>query len=122
MPTIPGPPSARHSVEEQFLELVYADEALLRAEFDAIVAREWPNRHPPTRPRPASRASGPHPRRPLAQPGVRAPHGTPRHSRGQQLRRQRSPPRPSQPTAPTHSPNDHGHMKGVDPPIPGTSQ
>jgi hypothetical protein len=31
------------SVEDQFLDLVCADEELLRAEFDAIIAAEWPN-------------------------------------------------------------------------------
>ena len=41
MPTTPAAHfGAAPSVDEEFLELVYADEQLLRAEFDAIVARE----------------------------------------------------------------------------------
>jgi len=30
------------TLDEQFLELVCSDEELLRAEFDAIIAAEWP--------------------------------------------------------------------------------
>ena len=37
-------------IEEQFLDLLLADEDLLRAEFDAIIAAEWPG-PPPNLPR-----------------------------------------------------------------------
>ncbi len=43
---------------EQFLDLLCADEALLRAEFDAIIAAEWPS--PP--PAEADRGAGAEPR------------------------------------------------------------
>ena len=49
------------TLEQQFLELVYADEDLVRAEFEAIIAAEWPT-PPPARPplrRPASRPPTP---------------------------------------------------------------
>ena len=36
-----GPAGAARSVDEEFLDLVCADEELLRAEFDAIIAQEW---------------------------------------------------------------------------------
>jgi hypothetical protein len=35
--------SAAQTVDEQFLALVCSDEDLLRAEFDAIIAAEWPS-------------------------------------------------------------------------------
>jgi hypothetical protein len=54
------------AVDEEFLELVCADEELLRAEFDAIIAQEWastpPPADPPTaapRPTPPARAREP---------------------------------------------------------------
>jgi hypothetical protein len=34
------------STEEQFLDLLLADDELLRAEFDAIIAAEWPGSPP----------------------------------------------------------------------------
>ncbi|MEP6650311.1 MAG: hypothetical protein ABJA74_10450, partial [Lapillicoccus sp.] len=37
------------AAEEEFLAIVCADEDLLRAEFDAIIAAEWPS-PPPDRP------------------------------------------------------------------------
>src|SRR6478735_2298755 len=40
---------AAASTAEQFVELLCADEDLLRAEFDAIIAAEWPE-PPPTEP------------------------------------------------------------------------
>jgi hypothetical protein len=44
MPTTPatGDPTARR-VDEQFLDLICNDQDLLAAEFDAIIAAEWPN-------------------------------------------------------------------------------
>jgi hypothetical protein len=50
MPAIgPSVVAARRVIEEQFLELVLADEELLRAEFDAIIAAAWSG-PPPSRP------------------------------------------------------------------------
>jgi hypothetical protein len=51
MPTTPaiGDTAAR-TVDEQFLALMCSDADLLRAEFDAIIAAEWPS-PPPTTPR-----------------------------------------------------------------------
>ena len=40
---------ATRSTDEQFLDLLLGDEDLLRAEFDAIIAAEWPGQ-PPDRP------------------------------------------------------------------------
>ena len=49
MRTVPAPGgSLAETVDEQFLALICAEEELLRAEFDAIVADEWPG--PPERP------------------------------------------------------------------------
>jgi hypothetical protein len=52
MPTTPatpatGDPTARR-IDEQFLDLICNDQDLLTAEFDAIIAAEWPN--PPANP------------------------------------------------------------------------
>ena len=46
---------ATRSTDEQFLDLLLADEDLLRAEFDAIIAAEWPGQ-PPGRPGRGARA------------------------------------------------------------------
>ena len=48
MPQIRPPDSAddTRSAEEQFLDLVLADDDLLQAEFDAIIAAEWPGPPP----------------------------------------------------------------------------
>jgi hypothetical protein len=94
MPTTPAAHfDAAPSVDEEFLELVYADEQLLRAEFDAIVAREWPTGHPPARPTAASPGTDPRPRRHLGPRGMRATRREPRHPGAARSRRQRSPPR-----------------------------
>jgi hypothetical protein len=49
MPTLP---TSHHestlAAEEEFLAIVYADEDLLQAEFDAIIAAEWPSPAPDT--------------------------------------------------------------------------
>ena len=81
---------ATHSADEQFLDLLLADEDLLRAEFDGIIAAEWPG---PPRDRPSRGV------RAEQQPGetrrrVRAagPPGRPRHPRTGGWPRQRSPP------------------------------
>lgn len=82
---------AARDVEEEFLRLVCADEELLRAEFDAIIAREWPARRPPVRPA-APRGSDPDPRAHQEARGGQAARGEPRHPGGEHWRRQRSPP------------------------------
>ena len=54
--------AAADEVEEEFLALVYADEELLRAEFDALIAATWDQPRQPTRPRradPAGDSPGP---------------------------------------------------------------
>jgi len=48
-PNSPAQPPTR-GVDEQFVDLICADQDLIRSEFDAIVAAEWPT-PPPTRPR-----------------------------------------------------------------------
>lgn len=49
------------TLDEQFVELVCSDNELLRAEFEAIVAAEWPTPPPPCPPlrRPALRPPAP---------------------------------------------------------------
>jgi hypothetical protein len=42
----PHPVHAARTTDEQFLDLVCADDELLRAEFDAIIAAEWPTPPP----------------------------------------------------------------------------
>jgi hypothetical protein len=83
---------ATRSTDEQFLDLLLADEDLLRAEFDAIIAAEWPGQ-PPDRPGRGTQAErrpgGTRRRRPRAAGSAGRPHplrigGWPR---------QRSPPR-----------------------------
>jgi hypothetical protein len=107
MLTIPvAPVGETPSREEEFLELVYADEELLRAEFDAIIAKEWPTDGPPGRPRATPRGTGPSPARQAEQRGVRAPLGMPSHPHGGLPGRQRSPPRASQGHRPHPSPNE----------------
>jgi hypothetical protein len=41
--------AAMRGADEQFLDVICADEDLVRAEFDAIIAAEWPS-PPPARP------------------------------------------------------------------------
>jgi hypothetical protein len=79
-------------LDEQFLELMCADEELLQAEFDAIIAEEWPDSSPPTD-LPAessgdsSRPSGPR----LTRAGPTTPR-RPHHPGTDGWSRQRSPP------------------------------
>jgi len=95
MPTVPAAHfGAAPSVDEEFLELVHADEQLLRAEFDEIVTREWPTGHPPARPTAATPGTNrPRPRRRLGPRGIRASRRQRRHRGASRWRRQRSPPR-----------------------------
>jgi hypothetical protein len=48
-PTCASRSDPARTSDEEFLALIYADEQLLRAEFDAIIAAEWPT-PPPNRP------------------------------------------------------------------------
>ena len=59
MPTTPTTgDTIASSVEEQFLDLICGDADLLQAEFDAIIAAEWPT--PPAN-TPGNGAAGGHP-------------------------------------------------------------
>jgi hypothetical protein len=91
-PTLYTPASPWLAGEEEFLELVYADEEFLRAEFDAIIAAAWPT--------PPERTGGQHashlpwrPAGPRAECGEPAPTARPHHAGHGSWRRQRSPPR-----------------------------
>ena len=113
MPTVPAAHAgAAPSVQEEFLELVYADEQLLRAEFDDIVAQEWPTGHPPARPTAATPGTDHRPRRQLGPGGVRASRRQRRHRGAGRWRRQRSPPRLGRRGALTRAPNDMGVNEG----------
>jgi hypothetical protein len=82
-------------VDEQFLALICADEELLRAEFDAIIAAGWGQpRRPALRPRPRGPAlpSGPRSRCPRVDGGIHAPQ---REPGGEGRSRQRAPPGPA---------------------------
>jgi hypothetical protein len=53
-PTASGTvPDAARQIDDEFLALVYADPALLRAEFDAIIAAAWSSPPPPDHTPPA---------------------------------------------------------------------
>ena len=83
--------------DEQFLQLIYADEDLLRAEFDAIIAAEWPS-PPPVEP--ASAGADGRPGRGERRGHIGAPPPPrPPHTGVGARPRQRSPPgsRPSPP-------------------------
>ena len=92
MPTSPVFGSVAASVDEQFLDLLCSDEDLLRAEFDAIIAAEWPT--PPTDD-PAGDGVAGHHQRPGGTRGdtrVAAVPITPRHPGVGGWGRPRSPP------------------------------
>ena len=83
---------AVRGVDEEFLELMCADEDLLRAEFDAIIAREWSGTPPPADLPAASSGTGHGPRRHRLRRGaVASPR--PEHPGADGWSRQRSPPR-----------------------------
>jgi hypothetical protein len=84
--------AAVDEVEETFLALVYADEELLRAEFDAIIADGWDELTPPTRPR-TTRPPAPPPQRRehTSESAGRAP-GRQYYPAGEGRSRQRGPP------------------------------
>jgi hypothetical protein len=83
---------AAPSTSELFLDLLCADEDLLRDEFEAIVAAEWPSPPPgqPAEGHPAGRGHEGSPRPPRARPV--APPSRPRHPGAGERSRQRSPP------------------------------
>ena len=110
MSTLPAAPNhAAPVLADEFIELVCADEQLLRAEFDAIIAEAWST--PPPSPRSAAGASASRPdRRERATwaPGDR-PRG-PRHPGAAEWSRQRSPPGPE--PAPTRPEGTRGQKVG----------
>jgi hypothetical protein len=113
MATFPAVQSgAARRVEEEFLDLVCADEELLRAEFDAIIAQEWAGRPPPAQHKAASPTPGPHSQRHPAPRGSGASR-RPRHPGVGGWRRQRSPPRHTRAIAPNQSPNDEDERRKV---------
>jgi hypothetical protein len=92
MPTTRPISETARTVEDQFLDLIYGDTDLLAAEFDAIIAAEWPE---PPAARPGRSGAGRHPdsgpARRAADP-VRGPVSRPRHPGIGGWARQRSPP------------------------------
>jgi hypothetical protein len=81
------------STDDQFLELLCADEDLIRAEFDAIVAAAWPGT-PPELPgdKPPAGDSGGCPAASARTAEPRLPSRR-QHASTSRRRRQRSPPR-----------------------------
>jgi hypothetical protein len=83
---------AAPGTSDLFLELLCADEDLLRAEFEAIVAAEWPS-PPPAQPAEGNAARRGPPRSPSSTRGRPAtPPSRPRHPGAGDWSRQRSPP------------------------------
>ncbi len=84
--------NATRSTDEQHLELLCADEDLVRAEFDAIITAQWPG-PPPAEPDRGADAE-PDPRRVQHRPetGDALPPSRPRHPGIGGWTRQRSPP------------------------------
>src|SRR2546423_1443879 len=90
--------SPTRASQEEFLALLCADEQLLRAEFDAIIAAAWPN-PPPTRPRP-ERPGAQQPPSAASAPASRPAQPGRAHRPGVGgLGRQRAPPLRSAPSA-----------------------
>jgi hypothetical protein len=83
--------TATLGTDEQFLERVYADEDLLRAEFDAIIAAEWPS-PPPVEPGSAGADGRPDRAERRGDIGALLPPRGPHTAIGARAR-QRSPPR-----------------------------
>ena len=101
-------------VDEQFLELVLADEQLLRAEFDAIITQAWASRPPPVRRRGASPAADSHPREPLVPPTPGAHWRRRRRPGLGGWRRQRSPPRLTPAAGPRLPANEQARREMID--------
>ena len=87
-----GGSAATRGTDEQFLELVCADEDLLRAEFDAIIAAEWPSPPPADPDRGAGAERRPRPARLRRAASTPALPSRPRHPRVGGWTRQRAPP------------------------------
>lgn len=105
MRTVPAPGgSLAETVDEQFLALICAEEELLRAEFEAIVAAEWPS--PPAKtPGPAANAGRPRSWPPPGGPaGAGRLSGRPAHPGVDGWTRQRSPPRGQEPAGEARRP------------------
>ncbi len=94
MPTITSAtnPTTADTRDEEFLDLVCADEQLLKAEFDAIIAQAWPMGPPPAGPQPAPRAVSPSPRPDPAPSGRQMSPPESHHCGDSGRGRQRSPP------------------------------
>jgi hypothetical protein len=92
MPLNPSAEEARGLAAEQFLELLCADPDWVRAEFDAIMAAEWPI-PPPTGPRRGAGADqAPHRPASPVEPDGAAPARRDRMTPGSASALQRSPP------------------------------
>ncbi len=87
-----GGSAATRGMDEQFLELLCADEDLLRAEFDAIIAAEWPSPPPAEPDRGAGAERRPRPARLRRAASTAALPSRPRHPRIGGWTRQRAPP------------------------------
>jgi len=93
MPTTPGTAdTTARTVDEQFLDLIYSDQELLAAEFNAIIAAEWPS--PPANPHGRGATDRPPPvGQPTAQPTLPTTRASrPQHPDTGGWARQRSPP------------------------------
>lgn len=88
----PDPVGAVLGVDEEFLELMCADEELLRAEFDAIIAEEFAGSPPLPDPPAASSGADPWPRGHRLTRGGLASSRRPQHPGADGWGRQRSPP------------------------------
>ena len=80
------------TADQRFVELLCADEDLLRAEFDAIIAAEWPSPPPAEPDRGADAERRPRPARQRREASVAALPSRPRHPGVGGWTRQRSPP------------------------------
>ena len=92
MPATPPTSETARRVDEQFLDLICGETDLLTAEFDAIIAAEWPE---PPADGPARGAAGGRPGRGASRRAadpVRSPAARPRHPGIGGWARQRSPP------------------------------
>ena len=90
----PETSTVERSVGEQFVDLLIADEGLVRAEFDAIIAAEWPS--PPTDEPTGGASADRHPHRRGArrgEPRVAGLPTRPRHPGVGGWARPRSPPK-----------------------------
>lgn len=115
MPTDRSDPgAAARALEADFLALVCADEELLRAEFEAIIAAEWPAR-PPRRPGgPPPGAANRRPGRPGGDRRPRPPADRPRRPHDDSRARQRAPPAPRQPDRAADQRRNDAHVSDTE--------